>query len=79
MGNELKPIQTKENPEVKWDAEKGSFYTLIEVDLDAPSRSNRTWSEIRHWLVMNIQGNNVESGDEIVEYIGSGPPSGKRT
>ncbi|XP_055303789.1 phosphatidylethanolamine-binding protein homolog F40A3.3-like [Sitodiplosis mosellana] len=74
LGNELKPMQTKDKPEVKWEAEKGAFYTLIKIDLDAPNRKKPIWSEIRHWLVMNIPEVEVEKGDEIVEYIGAGPP-----
>lgn len=48
----------------------------MKVDPDAPSRENPMYRVFRHWLVMNIPESNVESGDEIIEYIGSGSPNG---
>lgn len=76
LGNELRPTQTKDAPNVTWEAEKNTFYTLMMVDPDAPSRANPLYREIRHWLVMNIPESDVKEGDEVVEYIGSGPPNG---
>lgn len=32
--------------------------------------------EVRHWLVVNIPGNNVDEGETKWSYIGSGPPKG---
>lgn len=45
-------------------------------DPDAPSRANATRREIRHWLVVNIEGNDVTAGEELFGYRGSGPPPG---
>lgn len=59
-----------------WDAEKGVYYTLMMVDPDAPSRESFDFREVRHWLVFNILETNVESGDHVSEYRGSGPPKG---
>lgn len=44
------------------------------TDPDAPSRDNPIRREVRHWLTMNINGNDINSGDTIFNYIGSGPP-----
>lgn len=74
LGNELTPTEVKDKPAVTWDAEKGAFYTLIMIDLDAPSRACPTWREVRHWLVVNIPESSIENGDEVVEFISSGPP-----
>lgn len=76
LGNVLQPTQVKDAPQVKWEAEKGAYYTLVMVDPDAPSRSDPKFREIRHWLVMNIPDNVVENGDTVIEYIGAGPPKG---
>lgn len=73
-GNELKPIEVKDAPSVKWDADPDSYYTLIMTDPDAPSRANPTRGEVRHWYVVNIAGNNVAEGEILFSYIGSGPP-----
>lgn len=77
LGNKLTPTKVKDVPEVTWDAEPGAYYTLLLVDPDAPSRSNPKNREFRHWLVMNIPGNDVGNGDEVIGFIGSGAP--KRT
>lgn len=74
LGNELTPTQVKDRPEVTWEAEMGVFYTLVMFDPDAPSRTNQSIGEVRHWLVMNIPESFVEQGDEIVEFISSAPP-----
>lgn len=76
LGNEVTPTQVKDKPQVKWQAEKGAHYTLLFVDPDAPSRVIHTYREARHWAVMNIPESSIENGDEVIEFIGSGPPKG---
>uniref|UniRef100_A0A915PU65 Uncharacterized protein n=1 Tax=Setaria digitata TaxID=48799 RepID=A0A915PU65_9BILA len=76
LGNELTPTQVKDRPNVNWDAEDGSLYTLVMTDPDAPSRKNPKFREWHHWLVTNIPGRNVNKGDVLSDYIGSGPPKG---
>ncbi len=44
------------------------------VDPDAPTRTEPTFREVRHWLVVNIKGNDLSSGTVKYEFIGSGPP-----
>ncbi|XP_043653523.1 protein D2 [Drosophila teissieri] len=75
-GVELTPTQVKDQPVVDWDAQPGEFYTLIMTDPDAPSRAEPKFREFKHWILANIHGNDLESGDAIAEYIGSGPPQG---
>lgn len=74
FGNELTPTQVKDQPTVTWEAEVDSYYTLIMTDPDAPTRTNATLGEVRHWYVGNIPGKDVEKGDTLFAYIGSGPP-----
>lgn len=76
LGNELTPTQVKDKPILTWQADKDAYYSLVMVDPDAPSRTNHTLREIRHWLVMNIPGCSVDSGDEVIEFIGSGAMRG---
>lgn len=61
-----------EKPEVKWHAEMGAFYTLVMIDADAPA----DYTEVRHWLVMNIFESDIKNGDEVTAYLGSGTRSG---
>jgi len=74
FGDELTPTQVKDIPTVKWNSESGILYTLLMTDPDAPTRSNATFGEVRHWLVVNIPDNDVSKGNTLFEYIGSGPP-----
>ncbi|XP_015376894.1 PREDICTED: phosphatidylethanolamine-binding protein homolog F40A3.3-like [Diuraphis noxia] len=74
LGNELTPTQVKDQPSVSWNADPSSFYTLCLTDPDAPSRAEPTIREWRHWLVGNIPGGNVNMGETLTGYIGSGPP-----
>ncbi|CAH1117551.1 unnamed protein product [Phaedon cochleariae] len=76
LGNELRPKQVQEAPEVKYEADAGDYYTLLLTDPDAPSRKNPTVREFSHWLVVNIPGSKVSEGDNIREYMGSAPPEG---
>lgn len=76
LGNELTPTQVKDPPNVNWDADPQSFYTLIKVDPDAPSRDKPQLRNADHWLVVNIPGCDVSKGEVIVEYLGAGPPQG---
>ena len=62
LGNILTPTLVQHQPEVSWEADKGSFYTLIMTDPDAPSRKDPKFREWHHWLVVNIPGNNVLEG-----------------
>lgn len=46
------------------------------ADPDAPNRQEPKFGEVRHWLVVNIPGNDLGSGEAKFQYIGSGPPKG---
>lgn len=74
LGNELAPVDVKEKPDVKYEADSNDYYTLIFTDPDAPSRANPVRREFRHWLIVNIPGSDVSKGQELTAYIGSGPP-----
>ncbi|XP_045487158.1 protein D2 isoform X1 [Pieris rapae] len=75
-GNELTPRQVKDVPNISYDASPDSFYTLAMTDPDAPSRKEPKFREWHHWLVGNIPGQNVASGETLSAYVGSGPPEG---
>lgn len=50
-------------------AEDGALYTLINTDPDAPDPANPHMGEILHWVVTNIKGGDVATGDEPVTYM----------
>ncbi|KAJ3639532.1 hypothetical protein Zmor_002887 [Zophobas morio] len=76
LGNELTPTQVKDIPSVKWNADNNAVYTLCMTDPDAPSRQDPKFREWHHWLVGNIPGGNVDQGEILSAYVGSGPPKG---
>lgn len=77
LGNELVPEHVKDLPTVEYkEADPNAFYTLIMTDPDAPSRAEPTFREWHHWIVGNIPGNNLNSGDTLSEFISSAPPKG---
>ncbi|XP_017102722.2 protein D2 [Drosophila bipectinata] len=75
-GVELTPTQVKDQPNVEWDAQPGDYYTLIMTDPDAPSRAEPKFREFKHWILVNIAGNDLATGEAIAGYVGSGPPKG---
>ncbi|KAL7636756.1 UNVERIFIED_CONTAM: hypothetical protein RMT77_012510 [Armadillidium vulgare] len=46
------------------------------TDPDAPSRKDPQYREILHWLVINIPGSDLNKGETLTPYRGSGPPKG---
>lgn len=77
QGGELTPTQVKDTPSVSWsDVDPTALYTVLFTDPDAPSRANPIYSEVLHWLVVNVQKTDISSGVTIMEYVGSGPPDG---
>jgi phosphatidylethanolamine-binding protein (PEBP) family uncharacterized protein len=76
FGKELTPTDVKDEPQVSWEADPAKYYTLLMFDPDAPSRQDPKSADVKHWLVVNILGCDVKSGEVIAEYAGSGPPQG---
>ncbi|XP_066259503.1 protein D3-like [Euwallacea similis] len=74
LGNELAPMDVREQPTITFDADPDDFYTIVMTDPDAPSRANPVSREFRHWLVGNIPGLNISKGQSLTQYAGSGPP-----
>lgn len=56
LGNELTPTEVKDPPCVSWPHDKWTYYTLIMLDPDVPSRCDPCEREWHHWLVGNIPG-----------------------
>ena len=78
----LAPFQTHQVPRVTFSPHTegvasdnySDLYTLLLVDPDAPSRVNHSMREFIHWVVVNIPGNDVAMGTEVMSYLGPAPP-----
>ncbi|XP_053953396.1 protein D2-like [Anastrepha ludens] len=76
-GVEVTPTQVKHQPKVEWKpASADTYYTLLMTDPDVPSRAKPESREFEHWLVGNIPGDQLNKGEVISEYVGSGAPKG---
>lgn len=63
---------TRAAPHVSWTPIPDTLITLIVWDPDAAAES-RAWL---HWLITNIHGNDLTSGQEIVPWAPPTPPAG---
>lgn len=72
-GQFLTPQETKNKPIVSLKGlDTNNKYILIMYD------PNAIGGEFIHWIVTNIEGNNFNTGNEILEYYGPHPPEGTK-
>lgn len=104
LGNTLSVAETKSKPKVQFvlDAPTNSSeegvniteqdrFTLVLTDPDAPSRTDKKWSEYAHFIASDISlKNTADAGadflaaeidlgaqdKELLEYVGPAPPAG---
>lgn len=61
-----------------YSVESSAFGILIDFifskDIDIASSSHPNVTEALHWLVVNIEGKDLKTGQTKIEYVGSGPP-----
>ncbi|XP_063368788.1 protein D2-like [Cydia amplana] len=75
-GNVLSPSQVQDVPQISWNASADKYYTVAMTDPDVLSRKVPTLGEFRHWLVGNVPGDNVTTGQTLAAYIGAKPLPG---
>ncbi|KAG8233227.1 hypothetical protein J437_LFUL012432 [Ladona fulva] len=73
-GNIIKPFEASQCPEVKFDAESDSLWTLILTNPDGNFTDSN--AEYVHWFVGNIPGSDLSKGDLIYDYLQPFPPHG---
>ncbi|KAI9685633.1 MAG: hypothetical protein M1820_010770 [Bogoriella megaspora] len=96
LGNTLNPSDLQSRPNISLITKtppsisvSNSNFILALTDPDAPSRSNPKWSEICHWIAVNLTLSNSDSdsnlelfdflegrgeGDDLMPYKPPGPP-----
>ena len=60
---------------IKWNSNPNNLYTVIFYDIDAPypaPKNNK--SPFLHYLVTNIKGSDVSTGNQLIDYISPQPP-----
>ncbi|XP_024913698.1 large ribosomal subunit protein mL38 isoform X2 [Cynoglossus semilaevis] len=73
-GNKMTPTEAASAPQISFDAEEGSLWTLLLTCPDEHLLDNE--SEYVHWLVGNIPGGAVQSGEELCPYLQPFPAKG---
>lgn len=66
-GNVIKPEEASKAPNVTYNAEDGSLWTLLMTTPDGNFTSPN--DEYCHWFVGNIPGNCINEGEELVDYL----------
>ncbi|XP_034473662.1 putative odorant-binding protein A5 [Drosophila innubila] len=72
-GKVYTPAELKFQPKLEWNADAQSYYTIVMLSPDAPSRENPMYRSWLHWLVVNVPGKDVAKGQLISEYYGPLP------
>ncbi|EDW03752.1 putative odorant-binding protein A5 [Drosophila grimshawi] len=72
-GETYTPTELKLQPELEWSADEGSYYTIMMISPDAPSRELPIYRSWIHWLVVNVPGTDVSKGQLLSEYFGPIP------
>ncbi|KAG7271212.1 hypothetical protein CRUP_003389 [Coryphaenoides rupestris] len=73
-GNRLTPTEASLAPDVSFEAEEGSLWTLLLTCPDEHLLDNE--AEYVHWLVGNIPGGQVQLGQELCDYMAPFPARG---
>nr|XP_046232588.1 39S ribosomal protein L38, mitochondrial [Scatophagus argus] len=73
-GNRLTPTEAASVPQISFDAEEGSLWTLLLTCPDEHLQDNE--AEYVHWLVGNIPGGAVQAGEELCHYLPPFPARG---
>nr|XP_018905757.1 PREDICTED: protein D1-like isoform X2 [Bemisia tabaci] len=74
LGNILLPAAMKYPPYfICWPTENDTLYTMLMIDPDMPSRREPSLREWNHWLIGNMVGPDLSTGDTIAQYISPEP------
>ncbi|XP_061563975.1 39S ribosomal protein L38, mitochondrial [Cololabis saira] len=73
-GNRLTPTEAASNPQIGFEAEEGSLWTVLLTSPDEHLLDNG--AEYIHWLVGNVPGGAVPAGEELCHYLPPFPARG---
>lgn len=73
-GNVIKPKEAVTVPNVTYESDENSMWTLLMTNPDGHFTDNS--AEYIHWMVTNIKSSDVKNGKEIVPYMPPFPPFG---
>ena len=74
IGNIIKPKEAEKAPSVSFDSHPDSLWTLVLTNPDGHFTDETC--ETVHWMVGNIKGNDLNTGEVLCEYLQPYPPFG---
>jgi len=72
-GNMVKPREAEVAPQVKFDSSESAQWCLTMVGLDCSMKGE---GEVLHWLVGNISGSDLNTGETLCKYLKPFPAFG---
>jgi len=73
-GNIIKPYEASAQPEVTWSSKEDDIWCLVLTGLDTHLTEEN--QEYVHWMVANIKGSDISSGQQLFNYLQPFPPHG---
>lgn len=73
-GNMVPPAEAQTVPLVEFEASEGELYTILMTNPDSHLTDNS--AQYLHWMVANIPGDDVSSGETLCDYLRPFPPAG---
>lgn len=73
-GNIVKPGEAAVAPEVTWPSQDDDLWCLVMTGPD--THLTEEGQEYLHWMVGNIKGSDISTGDELASYLQPFPPFG---
>ncbi|CAK8683945.1 unnamed protein product [Clavelina lepadiformis] len=73
-GNEISPSEAASTPEVSFVSKPDNLWSLIVTNPDEHLEDND--KEYLHWFVANIKGNDLLTGEQLIDYLPPFPARG---
>ncbi len=75
--NGFLPTESAQGPlSIEWDGRSDQLYTVIFYDIDSPYPAPRnTSSPFLHYLITNIKGSDMSTGNQLIDYMAPHPPT----
>jgi len=78
FGSPIAPVNTQKGiRSARWNANRATLYTFVELDADVPSKTNASMRPLVHNLIVNVPAfSNLTSGNSVFDFLGCGPAQG---
>ncbi|KAK6185416.1 hypothetical protein SNE40_007658 [Patella caerulea] len=74
LGNRITPTEAQNPPHIKYNCDPNTWWTLVMSSPDGHLEKND--AECLHWMIGNISGSDVSTGEVLCDYLPPFPPRG---